>query len=48
MMIPPAAEEVRGAEVSLAYTGTMDAITRGTADGLRLAVNVGRHADRAD
>ena len=41
MMIPPAAEEVRGAEVSLAYTGTMDAITRGTADGLRLAVNVG-------
>ena len=41
VMIPPAAEQAEEAKVSLAYAGTMDAITRGTADGLRLAVNVG-------
>ena len=41
MMIPPSAAEAGGAEVSLAYAGTMDAITKGTADGLRLALNVG-------
>lgn len=41
LMIPPAAEQTGEAEASLAYAGTMDAITKGTADGLRLAVNVG-------
>ncbi len=40
-MIPPTAAEREGAQVSLAYAGTMDAITKGTADGLRLALNVG-------
>ena len=42
LMIPMAG--VTGANesaVTLSYAGTMDAITRGTADGLRLAVNVG-------
>ena len=41
MMIPASAAEAGGGAVSLAYAGTMDAITKGTADGLRLAVNVG-------
>ena len=42
IMIPM--EGATGAQetaVTLRYAGTMDAITRGTADGLRLAVNVG-------
>lgn len=41
MMIPASAAQAEGGVVSLAYAGTMDAITKGTADGLRLAVNVG-------
>jgi CNT family concentrative nucleoside transporter len=43
IMVPPqddAAEEAPVA-VGLEYTSNMDAITRGTADGLRLAANVG-------
>ncbi|MFM8354426.1 MAG: NupC/NupG family nucleoside CNT transporter [Gammaproteobacteria bacterium] len=43
IMIPPeddAAEDAAVA-VGLEYTSNMDAITRGTADGLRLAANVG-------
>jgi len=41
MMIPAPAAQAKGCAVSLAYAGTMDAIAKGTADGLRLAVNVG-------
>ena len=41
MMIPASAAQAEGGVASLAYAGTMDAITKGTADGLRLAVNVG-------
>ena len=42
LMIPMAgATAADEAAVALSYAGTMDAITRGTADGLRLAMNVG-------
>ena len=40
-MIPPTEAEAEGAQASLAYAGTMDAVTKGTADGLRLVLNVG-------
>ena len=42
LMIPLAdATAADEAPVSLSYSGTMDAITRGTADGLRLALYIG-------
>jgi len=42
IMIPPGGEVTApSADGELRYTSNMDAITRGTADGLRLAVNVG-------
>ncbi|MGA1373009.1 MAG: NupC/NupG family nucleoside CNT transporter [Pseudomonadales bacterium] len=42
IMIPPASDSTHAdANSDLRYTSNMDAITRGTADGLRLAVNVG-------
>jgi CNT family concentrative nucleoside transporter len=43
IMVPPTADEHGVDQVSegLEYSSNMDAITRGTADGLRLAVNVG-------
>ncbi|MCY4214439.1 MAG: nucleoside:proton symporter [Gammaproteobacteria bacterium] len=42
LMIPVAgATAADEAPVSLSYAGTMDAITRGTADGLRLALYIG-------
>jgi len=43
IMVPPAGDET-GVDLvteGLEYSSNMDAITRGTADGLRLAVNVG-------
>jgi CNT family concentrative nucleoside transporter len=42
IMIPPSGEvAAQVADSDLRYTSTMDAITRGTSDGLQLAVNVG-------
>jgi concentrative nucleoside transporter, CNT family len=42
IMIPPADEaSAQVADSDLRYSSNMDAITRGTSDGLRLAVNVG-------
>ena len=42
ILIPaPSGAPAQPAEMALRYASTMDAITRGAADGLRLAVNVG-------